>query len=195
MLEKDKFLEKTKYIIFVIVIFFSQNITAETTKSKILKYNNNLKNSSASFIQSDGKTIEEGVIYFGVDRIKINYTKPEKLTVILSENKGIYTNHELRESEFFNTNKSYIKVFFKILNGGNFSEKMEVYKNFVEIKDNFNLNDNIYKIKIVYESDPTILRKIVILENNHNLELGFFNHNDLEIFEKKFFSMIDPYLN
>ena len=120
MLEKDKFLEKTKYIIFVIVIFFSQNITAETTKSKILKYNNNLKNSSASFIQSDGKTIEEGVIYFGVDRIKINYTKPEKLTVILSENKGIYTNHELRESEFFNTNKSYIKVFFKILNGGNF---------------------------------------------------------------------------
>ena len=187
MLEKDKFLEKTKYIIFVIVIFFSQNITAETTKSKILKYNNNLKNSSASFIQSDGKTIEEGVIYFGVDRIKINYTKPEKLTVILSENKGIYTNHELRESEFFNTNKSYIKVFFKILNGGNFSEKMEVYKNFVEIKDNFNLNDNIYKIKIVYESDPTILRKIVILENNHNLELGFFNHNDLEIFEKKFF--------
>ena len=195
MLEKDKYLEKINYLIFLVIILFSQGLIAETLKSKIIKYNNDLKNSSALFLQNDGDSLEEGIIYFGIDRIKIDYTKPIKLTLILSEKKGIYTNHELRESQYFNTNKSYIKVFFKILKGDNFLDKPKMLENFVELNHDFSLNNNIYKIKIIYEYDPIKLRKIIILENNQKIEMGFYNHNNLETYEKKFFSMINPYLN
>ena len=195
MLEKDKYLEKINYLIFLVIILFSQGLIAETLKSKIIKYNNDLKNSSALFLQNDGDSLEEGIIYFGIDRIKIDYTKPIKLTLILSEKKGIYTNHELRESQYFNTNKSYIKVFFKILKGDNFLDKPKMLENFVELNHDFSLNNNIYKIKIIYEYDPIKLRKIIILENNQKIEMGFYNHNNLETYEKKFFSMINPYLD
>jgi len=195
MLEKDKFLEKINYLIILVVILFSQNLIAKTIISEILKYNNDLKNSSALFIQNDGESMEEGVIYFGIDRIKINYLKPKKLSLILSEKKGMYTNHELKETQYFNTNKSYIKVFFKILKGDTFSEKLEISQNFIQLNDSFILNDDTYKINIIYENNPIKLRKIVVLENNQRLEMGFFNHNNLETFEKKFFSMTNPYLD
>ena len=39
MLEKDKFLEKTSYLIFLIFVFFSEVLIAETTITKILNYN------------------------------------------------------------------------------------------------------------------------------------------------------------
>ena len=83
MLEKDKFLEKINYLIILVINLFSQNLIAKTIISEILKYNNDLKNSSALFIQNDGESMEEGVIYFGIDRIKINYLKPKKLSLIL----------------------------------------------------------------------------------------------------------------
>ena len=37
------------------------------------------------------------------ERIKIDYNNPEKLTIILSDKKGVYINHKLQESEFFLT--------------------------------------------------------------------------------------------
>ena len=39
MLEKDKLLEKTNYLIFLIFIFFSPTLVAETNISKILNLN------------------------------------------------------------------------------------------------------------------------------------------------------------
>ena len=195
MLAKDKFLEKTSCLISLIFIFFSQALAAETTLSEILNYNASLVNSSALFIQNDGKEIQEGKIYFGSDRIKINYKHPQNVTLILSERKGVYINHNLKESQFFNTNKSFIKIFFKLLKGNEFAEEPKVEKNFIKINDSFILDDNVYRITILYENNPIKIRKIIILEDNQNLEISFFDHNSLEFFDKKFFSMIDPYLN
>ena len=195
MLVKDKFLEKTKYLFFLIFIFFSQPLVAETTSSKILNYNESLINSSAFFLQNDGKEIQEGEIYFGTDRIKINYKTPKKLTLILSEKKGIYINHYLKESQHFNTNKSFIKIFFKILKSNEFAKNPKIEENFIKINDSFVLDDIYYQITVLYENKPIKIRKIIILENNQNLEISFFDHNNLEFFDKKFFSMIDPYLN
>lgn len=195
MLEKDKYLEKTSYLIFLIFVFFSQVLVAETTITKILNYNSNLINSSAQFIQSDGKEIQEGKIYFGSDRIKINYKYPRNLTLILSERKGVYINHSLKESQYFNTNKSFIKFFFKLLKSSEFTEMPQIEENFIKISDNFVLDDRYYQINIIYEYNPIKIRKIIILEDNQNLEISFSDHNSLEFFDKKFFSMIDPYLN
>jgi len=195
MLEKDRFLEKTSYLIFLILIFFPSILVGETTISKILNYNTNLVNSSAQFIQNDGTEIQEGKIYFGSDRIKINYKYPVNLTLILSERKGVYINHKIKESEYFNTNKSFIKFFFKLLKNSKFKEKPKVEYNYIKIYDNFILNDVYYQITILYENNPIKIRKIIILEDNQNIEISFFNHNNLEFFDKKFFSMVDPYLN
>ena len=195
MLEKDRFLEKVNYLILLIFIFFSKVLVAETTISKIINYNSNLINSSALFIQNDGIEIQEGEIYFGPDRIKIDYKQPRNLTIILSERKGVYVNHDLKESQFFNTNKSFIKFFFKLLKGDEFIEKPKIEENFIKINDNFVLDDIYYQITILYENNPIKIRKILILEDNQNLEISFFNHNNLKLFDKKFFSMADPYLN
>ena len=198
MLEKDRFLEKTNYLIYfiyLIFILFSQALVAETTLSKIINYNANLINSSALFVQKDGTEIQEGKIYFGSDRIKIDYEFPQKLTLILSERKGVYINHNLKESQYFNTNKSFIKIFFKLLKGGDFPGKPKVEESFIKINDSFVVEDIYYQITILYENKPIKIRKIMILEDNQNLEISFFDHKSLEFFDKKFFSMVDPYLN
>jgi len=197
MLVKDKFLKKISHLIIIVVIFSSPTLIAKETLIKLLDYNNSLKKTSALFIQSDGKSIEEGIVYFGLNRIKIEYTMPKKITIILSEKKGVYINHDLKESQYFNTNKSYVKIFFKILKGWEFLEtsKIRESKNIIELSKTFDLNDNYYKIKVIYENDPIKLRKIVVLENSNDFEIGFFGHNNLKTLEKKFFSMVDPYLN
>ena len=195
MLEKDRFLEKNSYLIFLFFIFFSQVLAAETTIAKIINYNASLINSSAQFIQNDGIEIQEGKIYFGSDRIKIDYKYPQNLTIVLSEKKGVYINHVLKESQYFNTNKSFIKFFFKLLKGNEFAEQPKAEENFIKINDSFVLGDVYYQITILYENKPIKIRKIKILENNQNLEISFFDHNNLKPFDKKFFSMADPYLN
>ena len=195
MLEKDKFLEKTSYLIFLIFIFFSKVLVAETTISKIINYNANLINSSALFIQNDGIEIQEGEIYFGSDRIKMDYKHPLNLTLVLSERKGVYINHNLKESQYFNTNKSFIRFFFKFLKNNEFENKPKVEKNFIKISDGFVLDDIYYQITILYENKPIKIRKIIIFEDNQNIEISFFDHKSLRGFDKKFFSMVDPYLN
>ena len=190
MLGKDKYLEKTSYLIFLILIFFSNVLTAQTTISKILNYNASLVNSSANFIQNNGIEIQEGKIYFGNDRIKIDYKHPQNITLVLSETKGVYINHNLQETQYFNTNKSFIRFFFKLLKSSTFQEKPKVEEKLIKINDSFILDDMYYRITLLYEDQPIKIRKIIILEDSKNLELSFFDHNNLEFFDKKFFSKI-----
>jgi len=191
---KDKFFEKTKLII--LILFFSQNLNAENFYDKIFNYNNDLKNSSANFIQTNVNHIQEGVIFFGDKRIKINYNNPEKLTIILSDKKGVYINHELQESEFFVTKKSYVKNFFDIIQNKNHLSKTSIEEVFdqIVISEETYLENTFYTIRLVYEDDPIKLRRLEIISSEEKIQMGFFNHNKENVFDKNFFSMIDPYL-
>ena len=197
MLEKDKCLKKINLLIIFFIICFSKNLVAENISAKLINYNKSLKHSSALFIQTNGESIEEGVIYFGDERIKIDYIKPTKLTLILSEKKGVYINHELKESQYFNTNKSYVRFFFKVFNKNKFTDKSNIMvtENTIEISESVDLDNNFYNIKIMYENDPIKLIKIKVLNDGETLDLGFFNYNIEEKFRKNFFSMVDPYLH
>ena len=197
MQEKDKFLKKTSKVIIIFILFISGPLFAENTKLQLLNYNNSLKNSSALFIQTDGKTIEEGIIYIGSERIKMDYKKPKKITIVLSEKKGMYVDHELKETQYFNTHKSFVNIFFKILTSKDFykNSKINFTDNSITIRDDFETNKKLYKTKIVYENKPIKLRKIEVRENGEGLEIGFYNHNDLEDTKKEFFSLINPYIN
>ena len=194
---KDKFLEKANLLIFVFGLCFSHNLYAENIYEKIFNYNNKLKNSSASFIQTNNNDLQEGLIFFGDKRIKITYTKPQKITIILSEKKGIYINHELKESQFFATKNSYIKFFFDVFHKKKYLEDLSIKlsEQKIEISEKILMDKISYNIKLVYENTPINLRRLEIIDNNDKTQMGFYNHILEQDFESKFFSMIDPYLN
>ena len=50
-------------------------------------------------------------------------------------------------------------------------------------------------IKLIYENRPVNLRLLEIVNNNDKTQMGFFNHKLEQNFDKKIFTMIDPYLN
>ena len=194
MRAKDKFFEKTKLII--LILCFSQNLNAENLYEKIFNYNDELKNSSANFIQTNINQVQEGIIFFGDERIKIDYHNPEKLTIILSDKKGVYINHKLKESEFFITKKSYIKIFFDIFQKKHHLKNMSIkgVADQIIIYEETYLDNTLYTIKLTYENDPIKLRRLEIINNDEKIQIGFFNHNKENNFDKSFFAMIDPYL-
>ena len=197
MLEKDRFLKRYSFFIFIILgLTLTNQALSKSIKLNLIKYNNDLKNTSAEFIQTDGKTIEEGIIYIGDERIRIDYESPKEITIILSTKKSMYTNHQLRETQYFNTNKSFVGVFLKIINGDDFFSESNIknHNDRIIVKYDFNIEDTLFQTEMIYENNPIELRKIKVRENNANLEMGFFNHTNTNEISKEFFSLINPYL-
>ena len=56
------------------------------------------------------------------------------------------------------------------------------------------IDNTLYTIRLIYENDPIKLRRLEIIGNDEKIQMGFFNHNKENIFNKSFFSMVDPYL-
>jgi len=197
MQAKDKFLEKINLLVLILSLCLSNNIYAENIYKKVFDYNNVLKNSTANFIQTNTNYIQEGVIFFGDKRIKITYLKPQKITIILSEKKGIYINHELKESQFFATKNSYINFFFDVFQNKKYLENITVTESDhkIEISEKIKLDNVLYNIKLIYENEPIYIRRLEITDDKEKIQMGFFNHKTKQGFEKNFFSMIDPYLN
>ncbi len=196
MRARDKFLRKVSLFLFCIFLSPSMSFAQEDIAKKILNHNISLKDSSANFIQTDGATIEEGVVYIGDERIKIEYVNPRKITITLSKKRGMYVNHELKETQFFYTKKNFINIIFKILTGEKYFEisDLEFYKNTITIKNQFEIDNKIYFIESVYENNPVKLRKIKVLENEFGFEVGIGEQKKQEVFGRNFFSLIDPYL-
>jgi len=194
---KDKFLEKISLLILIFILCLSHSLYAENNYKKIYNYNELLINSSANFIQTNSNYIQEGEIFFGKKRIKITYKKPQKITLILSEKKGMYINHELKESEFFVTKKSYIKFFFDVFYKKN-NVGHVVIKHLgqeIEISKEIQMDKTLFNIKLIYENEPVKLRRLEIISDDEKIQMGFFDHKFEKTFNKNFFSMIDPYLN
>lgn len=196
MQEKDKYLEKNSFVIFVLLLFSSTNIVAENIKLEIINYNNSLKNSSALFLQTDGTTIEDGEVFIGEKRIRMEYRTPEELTIVLTNKKGMYVNHKLKETQYFNPKKSFVDMFLKILTGEDFYENslINLTDRNIIINSDLYISEKIYKTQIVYENKPIKLRKIKIKDDEMQIEIGFYNHNTLKTLDADFFSLINPYL-
>ena len=67
-----------------------------------------------------------------------------------------------------------------------------------QYKADFNvkkIDENFYKTQIIYENEPIKLRKVKVIENDRDFEIGFFDHNSLMTLNKEFFSLINPYPN
>ncbi|PPR50520.1 MAG: hypothetical protein CFH15_00363 [Alphaproteobacteria bacterium MarineAlpha5_Bin5] len=194
MLAKDTFSKKNKrkkFFFFFLIFIYTNAVFSANLKEDIINYTNSLNNFSAKFIQSNESEIVEGVIFIGEKRIKVEYTSPSKIIIILDRKKSMYFNKDLDEIEYFNTKKSEASVFFEILKNQDFLEnaKIENNKNQIVVKKKYKLDKILYFVELIFEQSPYLLRKIKLKHNDIFYTISFFNHNYNENFSRNFFSL------
>lgn len=193
----DKFLKKINLIFLIILIFLSPGLAqSKDIKNKLIEHNNSLRNVSIIFLQTDGATLEEGFIYIGKERIRVDYSFPNKITIVLSEKKGMYVNHELEESQFFNVNKTFVKIYYKLFRDKNFFKKasIEIDNDKIIVKKKYLVENTTYPIEIIYENNPVKLKKIKIEQSEKEHTLSLVSYQYADEFRDGFFALIDPYL-
>ena len=193
---KDMLLKKIKFIYLIIFInTLNFAVSAEESKTQfITSYLKDLRYFSASFIQNDNQTLSEGKIFIGKNRIRVEYSLPTKILIILDKNKAMYYNYELDEDEFFNPKDTSAWFFYDIFNNPDFfnSAKLNEIDNNVIIEKIGNSEIGSFEIKVFFENHPLILRMVKLYLENEYIELSFFNHKYNETFNKRFFKLINP---
>ena len=204
MQAKEMFLKQIGRKSIVLVLLLGTLICEQVlAKDLILKknsLNNYIKKSnefSAQFIQASNESLSDGFLYLDRERIKIEYINPSKITIILTESKAMYFNHDLNEVEYFNPTKTVGNIFYQIFYDNNFFKKtnLMIQKNSITAVKNIRIDEEEVVLNIYFEQNPLILRKIEIKKNNENIVFSISNINHNPSFDKKFFSMTDPRSN
>ena len=197
---KDKYLKRQtdiKVLIFhFLLILFSKNLASEELNFKIIDYLEGLSSFSSKIIQSDGVNMEEGFIYIQDEKIRLDYNKPDR-TIKINKEKGVYINHELREEEFFSTKKNDVKTFYNIFLKKNFFSSLTPKENKKEIvfEKIIKSESTETNLKIFFESNPILIRKIISKTGNDFISISFYDHNYYSVFKEDFFSFVPIYLD
>ena len=200
MLAKDKFLKtQTNLLLFTILFFiilFSKNTIGEPIDSKVANYIKNLNYFSSKFIQSNGASLEEGSIYIKDAKIRLDYFYPNR-TLIISKKKGVYINHELKEENFFSTEKNTVRLFYDIFLDYNFFSSFVFKENNKEIifEKKIIIDSKITNLKIFFENSPLLLRKITVKTENEIISISFSEHSYNNTFDESLFSFVPMYLD
>ena len=196
---KDMFLKNDKNLFFLltIIFFFISNkvYSISDDKRNALIHLNELKNFSASFLQSDGKNLSEGKIYIGTKRVRAEYILPTKILIILDEDKAMYYDYALEEDEFFNPKNTSAWFFYDIFRNPLFFEDSFLILNNNELileKKGLDIEDKPFLIRVYFENSPLILRSVEVLIDGEIIKLSLYNHNYNEDFEESFFKLINP---
>ena len=199
---KGKCLKKQINFIFLLLFFlailFSESLVGKEKEldSKIITYFQGLNSFSSKFIQSNGTYLEQGRIFIKNDIIRLDYNTPDR-TLKISKKKGVYINHELREEEFFSTKKNIIKIFYDIFLENNFLSSFSSKESKKEIVFEKIIESESAKVhlKIFFENNPLLLRKIISKTENDLISISFYDHNYNSVFEDNFFSFLPIYLD
>ncbi len=125
---------------------------------KPLPWHGHLKFFSASFIQNDGESLSEGVVYIGEKRVRAEYFSPTKILIILDKNKAMYYDYELEEDELFNPKNTNAWVLYDLFRDPYFLENSLIKQDKNEIileKKGVDNEKNNYLIKTFFENDST----------------------------------------
>ena len=196
---KDMFLKNEKYLLLLLGIVFYffalKAYSASEDKEEALNYLSSLSDFSASFLQSDGENLSEGVVYVGKKRVRAEYFLPTKILIILAEDKAMYYDYALEEDEFFNPKNTNAWFFYDIFRNPLFFEdaKVEVKNNelLLEKKGTDNEEKN-FVIRVLFEKKPLVLRGVEVIINDDVLKLSIYNHSYNEVFHKDLFKLINP---
>ena len=196
--EKEVFSKKiNNIIIFLCLIFFTYKASfANTSRDNVLKQINDIQEFSSRFIEVNNNSISEGNIYIKNKRIRIDYIKPSKITIILSENKAMYFNKDLEEVEYFNPKNTIANIFYKIFLKKDFfnSYKLTRKENVLILENNLLIDEVASNIKIIFETRPFLIKKIQLSKKNNLIMINIINPNYYPLIDDKFFSMANPLL-
>ena len=198
--EKDRFLKRqTKLkalILFLLIILFSKNLIGADLNFKVQEYIKNLNFFSSKFIQSNSGSINEGYLYIQNGKIRLDYFNPDR-TIKIGQKKGVYINHELKEEEFFSVDQNIIGVFYKIFQNYDFFSDVKLKENKGEIifEKTIMIDSKKIGLKVFFENNPLLLRKIITKTDDEILSLSFNEHSHNNVFEKDFFSFVPIYLD
>ena len=188
-----------KSLIFVLLLgaLICEQVLAKDLILKKNSLNDYIKKSnefSAQFIQASNESLSDGFLYLDRERIKIEYINPSKITIILTESKAMYFNHDLNEVEYFNPTKTIGNIFYQIFYDNNFFKKTQlmIQTNSITAVKKIRIDEEEVTLNIYFEQNPLILRKIEIKKNNENIVFSILNIDHNPNFDKKFFSMTDP---
>lgn len=197
MRAKDMCLKKNSFLLCLVLlclffykIAFSQNSLTE----QAVDYINDLSFFSGSFIQNDGDSISEGKIFIGSKRVRVEYDTPSRILIILDKNKAMYYNYDLEEDEFFNPEDTSAGFFFEIFNNPVLFYDSEIISkdNYLILEKSVNNEESTYNIKVFFEDNPLVIRKIDMLFEDSFLSLSIYNHKFNEQFNENFFKLINP---
>lgn len=185
------------FILFTTLFFFTTSSLKAQSKEKIYNYIKSLNDFSSSFIQTENNSNSEGELFIKDARIKIIYSVPSYIEIIIAENKGMYFNRELEEVEFFNPKDSVGKVFYDIFFNQKFlNNAIFIYeKSYSIIKKKITFDSAEYEIALYFENKPLKIRRINISGNDYKINLGIYNIKLNKNLDSKFFSMINPLIN
>ncbi len=193
---KDMSLKKSSFVFLFLIIFFFKKISFANQQEleNIIDYLDALKFFSVSFIQNDGNSLSEGKIYIGSERIRVEYNTPTKILIILDKDKAMYYNHELDEDEFFDPKDTKAWFFFEIFNDPELFYESNVTKkdNYIILEKEHFDDNNYYLLKVHFENNPLLIRKIQLFYEDSELLLSIFDHKYNEDYDKKFFKLINP---
>ena len=198
MQEKDRFLKKQFNLFIFSILFFiilyCKNTTGDEINSKVGDYIKDLNFFSSKFIQSNGNSLEEGYIYIKDTKIRLDYFSPDR-TLIISKKKGVYINHELKEEEFFSTEKNIVRIFYDIFIDDGFFSTLKFAENKKEIifEKKITVDSNKTDIKIFFENKPLLLRKIIAETEDEIISISFNEHSYNNVFDEKLFSFVPMY--
>ena len=182
------------FLIFTFFAFTANTLEIENINKKITGYLNSIKEFSAGFIQSNGNTIEEGKLYLKNHRLKIKYTSPSNIIIIITENKAMYFNQDLEEVQYFNPHNSIANIFFQIFfdkyffNDANFHEKEKS----LLINKTIVFENQEYGISIIFEKSPLIIRKIKIQNDGNITTYSIIDPNFNPSLDDDLFSLVNP---
>tara|TARA_B110000438_G_scaffold256266_1_gene263622 strand:+ start:68 stop:676 length:609 start_codon:yes stop_codon:yes gene_type:complete len=191
-----------KKFLYLFVVFLLLNTSLlnaiENSKffqQKIFEYLSDTKNFTSNFLQTNGKSVEEGSIYINNKRIRVEYTSPSKIRIIMNNKKAMYFNIDLQEVEYFNPKESVAEIFYNIFyNSDEFLNESKVVtkEGFVVLRLEKETEGDKININVFFEHQPFILRKIEIEHLDGVLSFGLYNINQNSVFDKEFFSMANP---
>ena len=195
---KNKF---SLYILFFSLIFFYKTISAngeeEYYKSKVIEYLSEINEFSSSFIQHDGNSYQEGEFFLKKNRLKIRYTFPTNIVLVVKESNAMYFNVDLSEAQYFNPNNTAAEIFFDFFYNQKFLDKAEFFleNNSFSFVKTMTLNNETSNVKIFFEESPIKLRKIEIVNSQGKISFTIINPDYNPDLDDEIFSLANPLLN
>ncbi len=189
------------YILFFSLILFYKTISAngeeENYKLKVIEYLSEINEFSSSFIQHDGNSYQEGEFFLKKNRLKIRYTFPTNIILVVKESNAMYFNVDLSEVQYFNPNNTAAEIFFDFFYNQKFLDKAEFFleNNSFSFAKTMTLNNETNNVEIFFEESPIKLRKIEIINAQGKTSFTIINPNYNPDLDDEIFSLANPLLS